>query len=152
MNQPSWIQEWLRSAQNPTVLAGGGALLLGAGYFVWRVSRRIVQIGFFLFFAAVGFALAAAASKVLNGQLAPIPILGAAGVGFGYFVSAVRSKVMKVVGAATILIVGHSLGSLWLKESAGDHSIRDKWPQLLGRPSSNAVSPRPPAVKSSSKS
>jgi len=64
-------------------------------------------------FAAVGFGLAAAASVSLNGQLAPLPLLVSAAVGFGFFVSTVRSKIFRLVGAATVLVVGHTVGTIW---------------------------------------
>src|SRR5438128_8517 len=110
-----WLQDWLKQAQNPFVMYGGGAMLLSACYVIWRVSRRIVWIGYFVFFAAIGFGLASVASLVLLRQLAPLPFLYTAAIGFAAFVSAVRSKVLKVVGAATVLIVCQTMGGYWVK-------------------------------------
>lgn len=115
----NWIQDWIAHAQQPGVIYGGFGLLLGVGYLVWRICRTIVRIGFFLLFTAVGFGLAAAVSLGLNRQLAPLPLLMSAAVGFGFFVSAIRSKIMKVVGAATVLVVGQTLGSVWFSHKGG---------------------------------
>jgi hypothetical protein len=113
-----WMKEWLSHATEPSVLYSSGALLLGVGYLVWRICRRLVRIGFFLFFSVIGFGIAAAASYSIYGQLAPFPLLASAGAGFGFFVAAVHSKVMKFVGAATVLVVGHTVGSFWMKDRA----------------------------------
>lgn len=80
---------------------------------VWRISRKIVQVGYLLAFCAVGFCAAATASVLLNGALAPLPVLGAAGIGFGLFASAVRKRIVRIVGAATVLIVGQTAGSFY---------------------------------------
>lgn len=113
---PYAMDEWIRHAQNPGVLAGGGGLLLLVGYLVWRICRTVVRIGFFAMFTLVGFGIAAGASLALNGRLAPLPVLYSAAIGFGFFVSAIRSKVMKAVGAVTVLLVAQAMASMWIKQ------------------------------------
>lgn len=89
-------------------------LLVGGGYVVWRVCRTIVRVGFFCLFTAIGFGLATVASLALNHQLAPFPVLAGAAVSFGFFVSVIRSKILRAVGAATALVVAHTVGTFWL--------------------------------------
>ena len=113
-----WFRQWLSHATEPLVMYGTLGLGVGVGYVVWRICRTIVQIGYFCMFTAIGFVLASGGSLALNHSLAPFPVLGGAAISFGFFVSVVRSKVLKAVGAATALIVAHTVGTFWLKNDA----------------------------------
>jgi len=124
----SWFQDWLKQAQNPLVLYGGGALLATGCYLIWRISRRIVWIGFFVLFTLVGFGLASAISFATLGQLAPMPFLYTSAIGFAAFASAVRSKVMKVVGAAIVLITCQTMGSYWVKTFRAEPPVKPHRP------------------------
>jgi hypothetical protein len=111
------LDHYWQTAQRPEVLYGVLGAFGVSAYFVWRIARRIVQIGYFVLFSIMGTLLAAGAGFGLNGRLAPFPILAVVGLGFGIAASAVRSKIMKAVGAATVLVVGHGVGTYWPKVS-----------------------------------
>ena len=113
--QQAWVQQWLSQAHHPGFFYGSAAVLLAVAYLAFRLSQTIVRIGYFVMFSAVGFCLASAASLSFSHEMAPLPLLITSGVAFGLFVCALRSKVLKVVGAATVLVITQTVGSAWMK-------------------------------------
>jgi hypothetical protein len=98
--------------------ASVGAIALLA-LIVFRVARRIVQLGYFALYFFIGFGIVYTASawsiKSLTVPLS-MPIIG--GLAFAAVASAIRAKLMRIVGAVMLVALCSLAGKFWSQYSA----------------------------------
>lgn len=85
-------------------------LAVGGGYLVWRVSRKIVRVGYYLFYVCIGAALTGTVLFLTSQPVQP-GALAIGGIGFSSLVMAIRSKVMRLIGGLTAIGVAITLGN-----------------------------------------
>jgi hypothetical protein len=126
------MQDWLRGL-DPNVagyasIAGIGVLAL----IVFRVARRIVQLGYFLLYFFIGFAIVFAASAYATRSLSvplSMPIMG--GLAFAVTASAIRAKLMRIVSAVMLVALFSLAGKFWSQyadshKPGGDKSAQEE--------------------------
>lgn len=100
---------------SPQVAGYGSVAAIGVMLLiVFRIARRIVQIGFFFLYFFLGFAIVYAASAYstmsLNVPLS-MPIIG--GLAFAAVASAIRAKLMRIVSAVMMVALFSLAGKYW---------------------------------------
>ena len=98
----------------PWTLAAAGAVILAAGFLVWRISRAIVRIGFFVLYAMLGFGLSYGASVMVMGKPAPVPLLASGAALFALAVVSIRSRIWKALTAIAVVAATYIVGKFWL--------------------------------------
>ncbi|MBI1757311.1 MAG: hypothetical protein HYR64_09425 [Fimbriimonas ginsengisoli] len=108
-----------------------GAALLALGYGLWRLCRKIVRLGFFVIYAAVGVGFTAALSTIAIGRPAPLPMLLGGGLVFSVAVMAIRSKIMRTVTTLALLVAGYFAARTWMPSQRPSTGVKPG----IGRPS-----------------
>jgi hypothetical protein len=86
-------------------------LALPTFYFLWLVTRRLASIGFFVFYALIGIALAYAGLwtvEVPTSLAAPYAIV--AGFAFASVCATIRARIARLVGILFIVAMVAMLG------------------------------------------
>src|SRR5512140_2869446 len=100
------MQEWLKNLAPSVAGYASVAAIAVLALIVFRVARRIVQLGYFVLYACVGFGIVYAAcvyeTRSLHVPLA-MPIVG--GLAFAATANFVRAKLMRVVGAVMLVVL-----------------------------------------------
>ncbi|HTQ10360.1 MAG TPA: hypothetical protein VMI31_09840 [Fimbriimonadaceae bacterium] len=119
------MPEWLKGL-DPRIAGGAGLLAVGAiALIVFRVARRIVQLGYFVLYAVLGFGIVYGASVYATHSLQvplAMPIVG--GLAFATAASFVRAKLMRIVGAVMLVALCALAGKFWT-EYAGSNRQSD---------------------------
>ena len=99
MNDASWITGAVAALSLPTL------------YFIWVAMRRLVSIGFFLLYSAVGTALAYFGLWNADIQgIQPLPYALIAGLSFASVCSAIRARIARLVGIIFIVTMVGIIG------------------------------------------
>lgn len=94
------------------------------GLLAFQAARRVVALGFFLLYFAIGFAIVYAATVVASHRLETpwaVPLSG--GLAFATLVGAIRSKLMRlvtVVMLATLIGVGVKIWNQYASPAEGN--------------------------------
>src|SRR4051812_35738258 len=116
------------------MLSYGSLGLVAVVFFiVWRVARRGMQLGYFIFFFAIGFVLVQVAGSPFKTDHLPVPlpIPVAGGLAFGAIATFIRAKVFKVVGAVAMLAIAGTASNLWSKAEPPDAERAKKQAEML---------------------
>lgn len=108
------VPEFIQGLSPSVAGYGSVALIAVTCLIVWRVARRIVQLGYFLLYFFLGFAVVYAASAYTTRSLQvplSIPIIG--GLTFSAVASAIRAKLMRIVGAVMMVALFSLVGKTW---------------------------------------
>jgi hypothetical protein len=108
------MQDWVKNLSPNLVgyasVAGIGVMAL----IVFRVARRIVQIGYFVLYFFIGFGIVYSASAYSTKSLAvplSMPIIG--GLAFAVVANAIRAKLMRIVSAVMLIALFTVGGRFW---------------------------------------
>jgi|GEM_PF-4005163 len=108
------MPEWLKGLDPSVAGYASVAAICLIALIVFRVARRIVQLGFFVLYCFIGFGIVYAASvystHTLQVPLA-MPIVG--GLAFGTAASFVRAKLMRIVAAVMLVALFGLAGKFW---------------------------------------
>jgi hypothetical protein len=108
------MSDWLKQV-GPNVAGYATVAAIGIGGLVlFRVARRIVQLGYFLLYFFIGFGVVFAASAYATKSLQvplSMPIVG--GLAFAGVASAMRAKLMRVVSAVMLVGLFSLAGKFW---------------------------------------
>lgn len=108
------MQDWLKSL-GPTAV--GYASVAGIGVMaliIFRVARRIVQLGYFMLYFFLGFGIVYSASAYATRSMdvpLSMPIIG--GLAFAVVASAIRAKLMRIVAAVMLIALFSLAGKFW---------------------------------------
>ncbi len=130
MEVPQWFQ-----GLNPSVAGYGSVALIGLMLFVvFRVARRVVQLGYFVLYFFIGFGIVYSASAYATKSFEvplSMPIIG--GLAFSAVASAIRAKLMRIVSAAMMVALFSLGGKYWsqyahesAKPSVEDQKLANK--------------------------
>src|SRR5579862_9563818 len=101
-NEP--VPDWLKSL-SPNTLGYASVAAIGiSALVVFRIARRIVQLGYFLLYFFIGFGIVYAASAYSTKSIqVPLvmPIIG--GMAFAAAASFIRAKLMRIVGVIMLV-------------------------------------------------
>jgi uncharacterized membrane protein len=108
------MPEWLQGL-SPNIAGYGSVAVIGVlALIVFRVARRIVQLGYFLLYFFIGFGIVYSASaystKSFDVPLS-MPIIG--GLAFAATASAIRARLMRIVSAVMLVALFSLAGKFW---------------------------------------
>ena len=83
------------------------ALALPILYFGWVIARKAVRWGFFLLYGLIGFGVMFVLSKLYPGAPQQLWAQIFAAVSFASICMAVQSRIMRVVGAIIVVVLGY---------------------------------------------
>jgi hypothetical protein len=108
------MSDWLKQV-GPNVAGYATVAAIGVGALIlFRVARRIVQLGYFALYFGIGFGVVFAASAYATKSLQvplSMPIVG--GLAFAAVASAMRAKLMRVVSAVMLIGLFSLAGKFW---------------------------------------
>ncbi len=96
--------------QVPTYAWALPLLALPILYALWAMARRVVRWGFFLLYAVIGTGMAQLGLISVEGGNQTWLYSVAAGVSFAFVCSAIRARIMRVVGILFIVAVVSLVG------------------------------------------
>lgn len=106
--------DWLKGIE-PNVAGYASVAAIGVlALVVFRVARRIVQLGYFVLYFFIGFAIVYAASvyATRNFQVPlAMPIIG--GLAFAAVANAIRARLMRIVSVIMLIALFSLAGKFW---------------------------------------
>lgn len=121
------MADWLRGL-SPSVAGYGSVAAIGIlALIAFRVARRIVQLGYFVLYFFIGFAIVYAASayatKTLTVPLS-MPIIG--GLAFAALANAIRARLMRIVSIVMLVALFSLAGKFWSQYAVSHKPGGDK--------------------------
>lgn len=112
------IPDWAKSI-DPSVGGYVGIAAMGVlGLVVFRVAKRIVALGYFMLYFFIGFAIGYGATVYATKSLSVPPTIPiTSGLGFAVAASAIRAKLMRIVGAVMLVAVASLASQFWARYS-----------------------------------
>src|SRR5579862_2372061 len=121
------MPEWLKNL-NPNVAGYASVAAIGVfALILFRIARRIVQLGYFVLYFFIGFGIVYAASVyTTRGFQVPLamPIIG--GLAFATAASVIRAKLMRIVGVVMLIFVFALAGQFWSRYANAHKPDGDK--------------------------
>lgn len=132
------IPEWLQGVGPGAIgVASVGAIAVAA-FIVFRIARRVVQIGYFAFYFLIGFVVVYGAIVASTGSLTvpmTTPIVG--GLAFAAAAALIRAKLMRIVSGVMLIALFGLAGKFWVQYAQTDRqqtteAQRDEANRALG--------------------
>lgn len=132
------IPEWLQGVGPGAIgVASVGAIAVAA-FVVFRIARRVVQIGYFAFYFLIGFVVVYGAIVASTSSLTvpmTTPIVG--GLAFAAAAALIRAKLMRIVSGVMLVALFGLAGKFWAQYAQKDReqtteAQRDEANRALG--------------------
>lgn len=132
------IRDWLQGVGPGTIgIASVGAIAVAA-IIVFRIARRVVQIGYFAFYFLIGFVVVYGAIVASTSSLTvpmTTPIVG--GLAFAAAAALIRAKLMRIVSGVMLVALFGLAGKFWVRYAQKD---RDRQTETHRQEANRALS------------